>query len=145
MQPTVGLLGTTARGEDAAALNCDGRVSVEALVHVEEIEPALDDSGPATVMDLLRDGAQDAGLVIDVAGRVGVDERGLRVEVRLVPGSRAPVQHRHQVGLLLVELTLQEVAEEMVVPVPAAVVVEPDEEQVRPLDLLELGRRAPAA
>ena len=118
---------------------------VEALVHVEQVEPALDDRGPAAVVDLLRDRAQDARLVVDVSGRVGVEERGLGVEVRLVPGSRAPVQHRHQVGLLLLELTLQEVAEEMVVPVPAAVAVELDEEQVRPLDLLELGRRAPGA
>ena len=60
VQPAVGLLGTTARGEDAAALDRDGRMPVEALVHVEQVEPALDDRRPAAVVDLLRDRAQDA-------------------------------------------------------------------------------------
>ena len=85
---------------------------------------------------------QDARRVIDVSGRVGVEERGLRIAVRLVPGRRTAVEHRHQVGLVLLELTLEQVPEEVVVPIPAAVVVELDEEQVRPIDLLEL--RAPS-
>jgi hypothetical protein len=118
---------------------------VEALVDVEQVEPTLDDRGPAAVVDLLRDRAQDAGRVIDVPGRMSVEERRLGVEVRLVPGGRAAVQHRQQVRLLLGEVPLQELAEEMVVPVPAAMVVELDEEQVLPLDLLQLRSRALAA
>src|SRR5262249_15136424 len=43
------------------------------------------------------------------------------------------------------ELAPQEVAEEVVVAIPAAVMVELDEEEVRPLDLLERSRRTPAA
>ena len=54
--------------------------------------------------------------------------------MRLVPLSCAPVQDRNQVGLVLLELLLQEVAEEVVIPVPTAVTVEADEEQIRFLD-----------
>ena len=43
---------------------------------------------------------------------------------------------------MLRELSLEHVAEEVVVPVPAATMVEPDEEQVRLLHGLELARRA---
>ena len=39
---------------------------------------------------------------------------------------------------MLLELPLQEVAEEVVIPVPPAVMVEPDEKQIRLLDRLEL-------
>src|SRR5204862_2400591 len=52
------------------------------------------------------------------------------------------VQDRNEVGLLLRELALQQLAEKMVIAVPLPPVVERHEEQVRALDLLELARRS---
>ena len=61
--------------------------------------------------------------------------------VRRAPRCRAGVELRHQVGLAPRELGLEQVAEEVVVPVPAAAVVERDDEQVRVLELCQrLGR-----
>ena len=61
--------------------------------------------------------------------------------VRRAPRCRASVELRHQVGLAPRELGLEQVAEEVVVPVPAAAVVERDDEQVRVLELCQrLGR-----
>src|SRR6266516_4670155 len=52
------------------------------------------------------------------------------------------VKDRNEVGLLLRELSLQQLAEKMVIAVPLPPVVERDEEEVRAFDLLELVRRA---
>jgi hypothetical protein len=101
VQPAVGVLRPAASGMDAAALDGDRRMTVEPLVDVEQVEPALHDRCPAAVVELQRDRAQDAGGVIDVSGGVGVEEGGFGIEVRLVPGSRPAVEDGHEIGLVL--------------------------------------------
>ncbi len=123
---------------DAAPLNRDGWVPVEPFLVVEEVEPALDCRNSAAVVDLEGDRAQDPCRIVDVSGRVRMEQRGFRIAVRLVPPSCTPVQDRDQVGLLLLELPLQQVAEEVVISVPPAAMVELNEKQVRLTDRLEL-------
>ena len=77
-----------------------------------------------------------------VAGhRVG-DRLGL-IARRLVPGARSPMQLVDPLGLLVQHPRPQHVGEEVVVAVPEAAIVERDEEEVRPIELLE--HRLPAA
>jgi len=71
-----------------------------------------------------------------VADRLGA------VAVLLEPRARPAVHLRDQVRLLVVEAGLQHVGEEVVVSVPAAPVVERDEEEVGALQALECGAAA---
>jgi hypothetical protein len=56
----------------------------------------------------------------------------------LVPRRRAAMEGGNQIRLRVLQLAAQERGEEPVVAVPAPAVVERDDEQVRPLHLLEL-------
>lgn len=55
----------------------------------------------------------------------------------LVPGAGPKVKLGDDVGLLVEEVRLQDVAEEVVIAVPVATVVQRDEEQVRSLQPCE--------
>ncbi len=70
------------------------------------------------------------GGAVGVAGRQCVLDGGAGVPVLLVPGAGPPVQLRRLAGELVEEPRLQHVGEEMVVAVPAALVVERHQEQV---------------
>ena len=51
------------------------------------------------------------------------------------------MQRRNEVWLGLGELSLQQLAEQVVIPVPLAPVVERDQKEVRALDFLQLAAR----
>jgi hypothetical protein len=62
-----------------------------------------------------------------------VVDRFRRLTVALVPGARPAVQFGHTLEPLLQQAGMQHVRKEMVVAIPASVVVERDHEQVRSL------------
>ena len=72
-----------------------------------------------------------------VAGGQGVADGLVDHPVGLCPGGRGPVQLRHPFGLLLLEAGPQQVGEQVVVAPPAADLVQGDQEQVAPLQLLQ--------
>ena len=67
----------------------------------------------------------------------GVGDRLGPVAVRLVPVARPAVELGDRVGLLVEQPGPEHVGEEVVVAVPGAAIVERDEEEVRPVELLE--------
>ena len=81
---------------------------------------------------------------LDQLGGLGVVPSRRRVTDRLgpvagclEPGAGAPVELGDAVGVLVFEAGPQDVAEEVVIPVPATAVVEGNEEEVRPLQHFE--------
>src|SRR4029079_15699666 len=88
-----------------------------------------------------RDRGDDLRDTVDVARLVGVLERRLGLAARLVPVGGAAVEDALEFWLELGELTQQELAEQVVAPVPETLSVERDEEQVRTLDRIEVVRR----
>jgi hypothetical protein len=94
--------------------------------------PALEEPRGPVLGDELR-------RLLAVAGRDRVPDRAVGVAVRQEPASRAPVQLRDHGRLGALQLASQELAEEVVVAVPLAALVQRDQEQVRPLDLGERG------
>jgi hypothetical protein len=65
--------------------------------------------------------------------------RGGPLAVGLKPIARAPVQVRHLVRLFGPQVRLQNLREQMVIPIPAAAVVEWNHEQVPSLQRLQHG------
>ena len=74
---------------------------------------------------------------VDLARGERMAYGGDRVALAVVPPARARVQARDELGALVPQVRLEHVAEQVVVAVPPATVVERDEEQVRPLQRLE--------
>ena len=87
----------------------------------------------------------ELGGALDVVAGHRVGDRLGRVAVRLVPVARPPMQLVDPVGLLVEQPCPQHVGEQVVVAVPEAAIVERDEEQVRPIELLEHRLAAAAA
>ena len=69
------------------------------------------------------------------------DGRGL-LAAALVPSAGPPVQLRHLAGLLIQQPRLQHVSEQMVVAIPAAAVIQRDQEQIPPIQRLQHGLAA---
>src|SRR5918997_4642381 len=78
----------------------------------------------------------------EVAGGQRVPDGLGRLPVPLVPRARPPVEEGYLVGLFLPETPAEDVGEEVVVAVPAAAVVEGNDEQVPALQRLEHGLAA---
>jgi hypothetical protein len=94
------------------------------------VEPAPD-GGLLPVPALGRDRQLDEPRrPLDVPDGQGVADRLGRFPVPLVPLAGPPVQGRHPVGVLVQEVGAPDVREQVVVAVPAAAVVERDQEQV---------------
>ena len=74
---------------------------------------------------------------IGVTRGLGVLERERRALVGLEPRRRPVVQARDELGLGSLQLVPQEVAEQVVAPVPPPLAVEGHDEQVRRLERLE--------
>lgn len=72
----------------------------------------------------------------EVAGGRRVPDCLVDLALGAVPGAGAPVQLRRERRLGARELVAEQVAKQMVVPVPAPTIVERDQKQVRPLNLL---------
>ncbi len=65
-----------------------------------------------------------------------VVHRVARPSMLLVPGTRSPVKLRHELGLCLLQALAQQVGEEMVVPIPAPLLVQGHDEQIALIELL---------
>ena len=80
--------------------------------------------------------------LVDVAKILRIADRRLGLSVRCAPGDRAGQQLRHEIRLGTLELSAEQLPEEMVVAIPASVAVQRDHEQVRACERLQLRRRA---
>ena len=67
---------------------------------------------------------------VDVAGRLRIADRGLRLLVRLAPVGGTREQLRHEIRLQSLELRTEQLSEEMVVAIPLPGTVERHQEQV---------------
>ena len=123
------------------ALDCDPRVELQQGVVVESFEPRLDCRDPPGAADARCDGADDSCRAVGISGRVRVLERRFRLALGFEPVRGPLVEHRHKLRIAFFELAPEQVAEEPVVPVRAAVAIERDQEQVRLLDRGELQGR----
>ena len=117
------------------------RVTVQYLAG-EPLQPGQDGVIPARV------GVADPA-ALDQLGGLGVGPGCYGVLDRLagravvtMPGVRAAVQHRGQARLAPLELHPQQLREQVVEAVPAALVIEPDQEQVGPRQRVEHRGRA---
>ncbi len=68
-------------------------------------------------------------------------ERRLGITVPLVPVSGPAVQNAEQLRLAFGEFPSEQVAEQVVVAVPHTLLIERNQEEIRPFDLLQLARR----
>ena len=123
---------------DQAALQGDSGITREQRWIVETLEPALNGLSAATVVDRHCDGRKDACDAARVAARVSVLESSLGIPVRLVPIGRPCVEHTDEAGLARREVAAKHITEQPVIPVPDAMAVERNQEEVRALDTFEL-------
>ena len=72
-----------------------------------------------------------------VPGRQRVPHRVIGQIMLLAPGGRGPVQRLHPAGLLSLQPGAQQIGEQVVVPPPAAYLIQRHQEQARPLDVLQ--------
>jgi hypothetical protein len=82
-------------------------------------------------------GERDAAGLTEIAALVRIDERLVRRSVQLAPTRRPPPVQGEQLRVATIELPPQEIAEQMVVAVPLAVIVDRHDEGVRPSEGLE--------
>ena len=108
---------------------------------VELIEPGLDRLHPPVRGNAHGDRAEDSGGAVLVAGPVRVVERRLGVSLGFEPVRCALVERRNQLRLALLQLPLEQVAEEVVVAIGAPVPVERHHEEVRRLERRQLESR----
>ena len=101
------------------------------------VDPAADDRF-ASLAPQRRDGELDpVGGQVDVAGGQCVPHGRLGIPGPVVPLAGATMQPGHVAGPFVEQAGVEHVGEQVVVPVPAAVVVERDDEQVLPLQGLQ--------
>src|SRR5580693_8073960 len=83
--------------------------------------------------------------LVQIASRDRMTDCLSEIPVRLMPRPRAAVKDGGEPWLGPVKLVTQQVTKQMVIPVPVAPAVQPDQEQVAPLHLLQdaLGSLAP--
>jgi hypothetical protein len=96
----------------------------------KRLDPALDRRLLPAPLQVRNGELHQCGGTVDVAGGHGVVHRRRRLPLFLVPPARAQVQVGDLVATLVVQMGAQHVGEEVVVPVPPAVVVERHHEQV---------------
>ena len=87
--------------------------------------------------DLGHRGLDEGRGPVEVPGRQGVSDGRVDQVVLLAPGAGAPVQQRHEVGLLGQQARPQHVGEQLVVAVPLATVVERHEEEVGAVEVVQ--------
>jgi hypothetical protein len=129
--------GAAAERVQPRAERADDRVAREQLVVVEARQPRLDRGDPPRPVVGLRQRGDEPGHPVHVAGGGRVVDRLVVPALRLAPLRSAQAERRHGGGVAAAELAAQHVAEEVVVPVPLAAVVERHEEEVGLLDRLE--------
>ena len=135
--PAFGLSGPAGEGEHHAAMSGDARVPLQQPLLVEPRQPAEKGVGPPARPHRVRVDQHQPGDPVGVARSLRVLDGGLEHPVRLAPRGRPPVELGHDLGLAVHELRGQEVAEEVVVPIPLPAIVERDHQQVAVLQRLE--------
>ena len=105
---------------------------------LEPREPSVERRRPAAFVQGQRDLPQEANGAPLVALGVRVAECRLQIATRLVPVGGTAVKLGDLLGLGRRQLVAERTPKEAVVAVPAALAVERDEEQVRPLEQLEV-------
>ena len=141
-EPALGGGRVSAQRVDACPEQRDGGITLEQPGVIEAAEPAL---RPSSLRPL-----QAAGRAIASRMRAArsvspaaqrVVERRFQIVVLLEPVGGTSRQLRRQLGVVDGQLPVQEIAEEVVIPIPLAVGVERHEEEVGAPERLELGRR----
>ena len=111
-------------------------------VRGQHVDPATDDRLAPLAQQGWDGELGTGGRQVDVARGERVPNGRLGIPRPVVPVARPQVQPAHVGGPLVVEVGAQHVGEQVVVPVPLAVRVERDDEQVLPLQRLQ---RRPSA
>ena len=112
----------------------------------EDREPPVDGRGlAADVVDHVEVLLDDPGRPEHLAGGGRVADGLIGHRMFLAPGGRVAVQDRHAAGLFSLEPGVEQVGEQVVVAPPAAHLIQRDQEQARPLRLLEQRLAALAA
>ena len=106
-------------------------------------QPAIDGRALAVLEALLAVLLDQPGGPAGLPGSQGMIHGRIGLPVGLQPGGRVAVQHRHTVGICVLETGAQQVGEQAVVAPPASFLVQGNQEQVGPLDLLQGGLAAP--
>ena len=139
--PPLGIVRTAEIGVDRGAVRRNCGMGLDQVVLVEPLDPAqdgVDASARERGLGERRDQARDP---IRVTTGLRVLDRHLGQPVRFEPRGRPAMELGHQGRLAAAELGAQQIAEEVVIPVPLPAPVEGHEEQVRTLELLEHVRR----
>ena len=137
-EPTLRVGRESAQRMDARAFQCQGGMAIEHRSLLELLEPHGDRRATTAAIRGKRDLHEYARRVVLLADLERVFERRLRITVQLEPLRGPPPQDRDEIGLGLEQLPAQQILEEVVVPVPLAVGVERDEEEVRASDRVQL-------
>ena len=140
-EPALGRRRPAAECVDPASDHGDRRVALEPRFVVERVEPPLDVGDPAAVVGGQRDRGHDPCHPIGCR-RSRMAERGLGVAVRLEPVGCPAMEHGAELGLVLGQLTPEQIPKQRVAAVRLALSVEWGDEQVH---TLERGEHAPGA
>ncbi len=76
---------------------------------------------------------------LEIPGGQGVAHRFGNKTVLLIPCTRPAVQLRHELGDLALRALAQQIGEQAMVTIPAALVIEGNDEEVTPFEILEHG------
>ena len=90
---------------------------------LEPLEPPARGLDPAARIGPEGQGGHQTGDPVRVPGGLAVVDRELRQPLALVPAGRPLVQLSHELGLAALQLGQEELAEQLVVAVPAVTVV----------------------
>ena len=101
------------------------------------LQPAVQRGIFAALDDRRRQCLDQLGGVRNIACRERVLHRARQKLVSLIPCAGSPMQIGDRAGRLMVQPRAQEGAEQVVVAVPAALVIQRHDEQIRVLDLLQ--------
>ena len=137
-RPTLGPLEIAGQREDHRGLSGERSIAVPDAAVVEPAEPAADRLHPPVVDGLLADREDQPGRQLLVARRDRVFEGRLGHPLLRMPAGRSPPQLGGRDPVPALELRPEEVAEQVMEAVPGPLRVERDEEQVAPLDPIEV-------
>jgi hypothetical protein len=108
----------------------DRRIALDQVPGLEPLHPAQDGVHPAARPDGLHDAEDQLRDPVAVAGGLGVVDGQLGQLVVFAPGGRAGVEPPGQPGLAALQLGPEQLAEQVVVAVPAVVPVERHQEEI---------------
>ena len=135
-KPPLGLCRSPREHTDPGPVDGEGRVSHK-LVVAEPRQPLLQGLDSTVVVRRQGEGVDHAGDGVGLARRVPVDDRLFGQAVGDAPVHRPAVECGYHMRLAALELVAQQLAEQVVVPIPLALPVERHHEAVRARERLE--------